>query len=70
MTTKTKVGYAAIFAYMRENYSQYILPNVIMTNFDTDMQTVLAYTFPEATIKGFWFIYTDVRLIDYCHLLL
>lgn len=45
---------------MRENFSQYITPNIIMANYDSDMQTVLAYTFPEATIKGYWFLYTDV----------
>lgn len=64
MTAKTKVGYASIFAYMRENYSQYISPNVIMANYDSEMQTVLAYTFPEATLKGFWFLYTDVSLFS------
>lgn len=30
-----------------------------MSDFDPETQLALAYTFPEASIKGFWFYYTD-----------
>lgn len=30
-----------------------------MSDFDPETQLALAYTFPEASIKGFWFHYTD-----------
>lgn len=60
MTNKTQMVFAAVFAYIREHFSAYVAPNVVITNFDTDMQTAIAYTFPEATIKGYWFQYTDV----------
>lgn len=56
---KTQAIYAVIFAYIRENLSAYITPNTIMSDFDPETQLALAYTFPEASIKGFWFHYTD-----------
>lgn len=56
---KTQAIYAVIFAYIRENLSLYITPNTIMSDFDPETQLALAYTFPEASIKGFWFYYTD-----------
>lgn len=60
MTSKSQSDFAAVFAYIREFYGAYISPNVVMANFDPNMQQALAFTFPEATIKGFWFHYTDV----------
>lgn len=33
-----------------------------MSDFDPETQLALAYTFPEASIKGFWFYYTDAIL--------
>lgn len=60
MTARSQTVFAAVFAYIREHFTAYVSPNVIMTNYDTDMQTALAFTFPEATIKGYWFHYTDV----------
>lgn len=59
---KTQAIYAVIFAYIRENLSAYITPNTIMSDFDPETQLALAYTFPEASIKGFWFCYTDAIL--------
>lgn len=61
MTSKSQSDFAAVFAYIREFFGAYVSPNIIMANFDVNMQQALAYTFPEATIKGFWFHYTDVR---------
>lgn len=60
MTSKSQSDYAAVFAYIREFFGAYVSPNVIMANFDADMQQALHFTFPEATIKGYWFHYTDV----------
>lgn len=60
MTSKSQSDFAAVFAYIREFFGAYVSPNVIMANFDVNMQQALAFTFPEATIKGFWFHYTDV----------
>ncbi|KAG4078943.1 hypothetical protein HA402_010895 [Bradysia odoriphaga] len=62
MTSKSQSDFAAVFAYIREFYGTYVSPNVIMANFDQNMQQALQYTFPEATIKGFWFHYTDAVL--------
>lgn len=56
---KTQAIYAVIFAYIRENLPAFITPNTIMSDFDPETQLALAYTFPEASIKGFWFYYTD-----------
>lgn len=56
---KTQAIYAVIFAYVRESLSAYITPNTIMSDFDPETQLALAYTFPDASIKGFWHIYTD-----------
>lgn len=60
MTVKSQAIFAALFAYLREQLSAYILPNIIMSEFDTAMQSALSFTFPEATIKGSWFHYTEV----------
>lgn len=62
MTVKSQAMFAALFAYLREQLSAFILPNIIMSEFDTAMQSALGYTFPEATIKGSWFHYTEVSL--------
>lgn len=59
---KTQAIYAVIFAYIRENLSAYITPTTIMSDFDPETQLALAYTFPDASIKGFWFHYTDSLL--------
>ncbi|KAJ6649440.1 hypothetical protein Bhyg_04675 [Pseudolycoriella hygida] len=62
MTSKSQSDFAAVFAYIRESLGDYVSPNVIMANFDINMQQALTFTFPEATIKGFWFNYTDAVL--------
>lgn len=59
MTAKSQTIYAAVFAYIREHFSSYISPSIVMTNFQADIQTAISFTFPEATIKGYWFHYTD-----------
>lgn len=33
-----------------------------MSDFDPETQLALAYTFPDASIKGYWFYYTDTIL--------
>lgn len=33
-----------------------------MSDFDPETQLALAYTFPDASIKGFWFYYTEACL--------
>lgn len=33
-----------------------------MSNFDADIQMALAYAFPEATIKGYWYEYTNALI--------
>lgn len=63
-TCKTQAIYAAIFAYIRENLSNFVTPNTIMSDFDPETQLALAYTFPDASIKGFWFNYID-SVLDY-----
>lgn len=59
MTAKTASAYSAIFAYIRENLSAEITPSVMMSSYDADVQASLAAEFPEATVKGYWFQYTD-----------
>lgn len=59
MTVKSQAMFAALFAFLREQLSAYILPNIIMSEFDSAMQSALNYTFPEAIIKGSWFHYTE-----------
>lgn len=62
MTSKTASAYSAIFNYIRENLAAYVTPTVIMSNFDVDIQSALAYTFPEATVKGYWYEYTNALI--------
>lgn len=61
MTATTESSYAAVFAYIRENLSQ-ISPSTIMSNYDSDILSALTYTYPEVTVKGYWFQYTDAVL--------
>lgn len=50
---------SSIFQFLREQFPNIIIPNCIVTEFDTEMQTSLGYTFPEATIKSNWFHYAE-----------
>ncbi|GAB0097221.1 uncharacterized protein DMENIID0001_128380 [Sergentomyia squamirostris] len=59
LTAKTQSTYAAVFAYLRENYPSQVIPSMILTNFDINMHYALSYTFPEANLKGCWFHYSD-----------
>ncbi|XP_055692909.1 uncharacterized protein LOC129795546 [Lutzomyia longipalpis] len=59
ITTKSQSSFAAVFAYLRENYPVQVLPTIILANFDAAMHFGLVYTFPEANIKASWFHYTD-----------
>lgn len=40
----------------------FLTPNAIMSDFDPETQLALAYTFPDASIKGYWFVYVDTIL--------
>lgn len=55
-------AYTAVFNYIRDNLAAHVTPSVIMSNFDADIQTALAYAFPEATIKGYWYEYTNALI--------
>lgn len=59
MTAKTASAYSAIFTYIRDNLAAYVTPTVIMSNFDATIQSALAYIYPEATVKGYWYEYTS-----------
>lgn len=59
MTSKNQSTFASLFAQLREQLAAYIMPNIILSEFDKGMQTALGYTFPEATIKGSWYHYTE-----------
>lgn len=62
MTAKTSSAYSAIFAYIRNNLAPFVTPTIIISNFDADIQSALALTFPEATIKGYWYEYTNALI--------
>lgn len=60
ITTKRDQNiFSSIFQSLREQFPNIIVPNVIVTEFDSEIQTALGYTFPEATIKGNWFHYAE-----------
>jgi hypothetical protein len=62
MTAKTLAGYSAVFAFLRERFSEYIVPNNVITDFDDTIHSALNLTFPEATVKGCWFNYVETIL--------
>ncbi|XP_055907079.1 uncharacterized protein LOC129942249 [Eupeodes corollae] len=66
ITAKTKSAYAAIFSYIRQELK--VTPNIIVSDFDNVVQSELAFTFPEAIIKGSWYQYTDSVLNKMKHL--
>lgn len=59
LTARTESCFSAIFAYIRENLSAHVTPNIIMADYSGEIQSALAYTFPEAAIKGYWYLYTN-----------
>lgn len=59
LTSQTESCYAAVLAYVRENLSAYVAPNIVMSDYCQQIQSALAYTFPEASIRGYWFHYTN-----------
>ncbi|XP_058822299.1 uncharacterized protein LOC131683909 [Topomyia yanbarensis] len=62
MTGKSHAGFAAIFAYVRENVGSRISPTTILTEPDNEMHNALEITYPEATIKVYWHHYTTAVL--------
>ncbi|XP_053695357.1 uncharacterized protein LOC128742889 [Sabethes cyaneus] len=62
MTAKSHSGFAAIFAYVREQLGAAISPSVILTEANDVMHNALEITFPEATVKVYWHHYTTAVL--------
>lgn len=59
-TNKNQIVFSSIFAYLREQIAGFVvMPTTILSEFDYDMQLTLAYTFPEATVKGNWYHYAE-----------
>lgn len=54
--------YAAVFAYVREQFATHIRPTQLVTNYAPCMQKTAQRTYPDATVKGFWHEYTGALL--------
>lgn len=48
---------SSFFEYLSRDLK--LAPNIIITNFDSNMHSSLSYAFPESTIKGNWFEFTS-----------
>uniref|UniRef100_T1GB53 MULE transposase domain-containing protein n=1 Tax=Megaselia scalaris TaxID=36166 RepID=T1GB53_MEGSC len=57
LTAKTPSSLGAFFEYLSRDLK--LTPNLIITNFDPALHSSLAYAFPESTIKGNWFEFTN-----------
>ncbi|XP_055543825.1 uncharacterized protein LOC129729338 [Wyeomyia smithii] len=62
MTEKSHSGFAAVFAYIREQLGASISPSIILTEANDVMHNALEITFPEATVKVYWHHYTTAVL--------
>lgn len=62
LTVKSHTIYSAIFAYLREQIPETLSPSNIFSNYDSDMISALSMTFPEATVRGYYFHYTSAVL--------
>uniref|UniRef100_A0A336LYY7 CSON005571 protein n=1 Tax=Culicoides sonorensis TaxID=179676 RepID=A0A336LYY7_CULSO len=62
MTVKSYSIYSAIFAYLREQIPETLSPTNIFSNYDTDMMSALSMTFPEASVRGYYFHFTSAVL--------
>ncbi|XP_065087283.1 uncharacterized protein LOC135709011 [Ochlerotatus camptorhynchus] len=62
MTERSYAGFAAIFAYVREQLGVQIIPATISTEPDHIIQSALEISFPEATVKVYWHHYTAAVL--------
>ena len=63
MSAKTHSCYVAAFNYLKERLGSSLRPKNILTEFDSMLQNALTTAFPESTVKGCWFHYTDA-IID------
>lgn len=57
LNRKSHPIFASVFAYLREHTN--IIPSVVISDFDPEIQSALELTFPEANIKGNWFEFVE-----------
>lgn len=66
LTAKTPSALSSFFEYLSRDLK--LNPNIIITNFDPILHSTLSYGFPESTIKGNWFEFTNSVLKHQHHL--
>lgn len=57
LTAKTPSALSSFFDYLSRDLK--FAPNIIVTNFDPTVHSSLSFSFPESTIKGNWFEFTN-----------
>ncbi|KAL1376396.1 hypothetical protein pipiens_016914 [Culex pipiens pipiens] len=62
MTDKTYAGLVAIFSYIREQLGSLVEHALILTDADCLVQNSLETSFSEATVKVYWYHYTEAVL--------
>lgn len=61
MDRRTKVAYAALFAYVELNVAQ-LAPKQFMTDFETPLRQGIRQIYPGAETKGCWFHFKQANI--------
>ena len=68
MSHKTRALYDAVFLQVKAMLPDTVQPEYLLTDYETALQKGLGTIFPEATVLGCWFHFSQVRVnkFTYC----
>ena len=62
MSHKTRALYDAVFLQVKAMLPDSVQPEYLLTDYETALQKGLGTIFPEATVLGCWFHFSQVRV--------
>ena len=64
MTGKSRALYDSVFQKIKEELPETVNPETVMTDYEGALQGALSEIFPEATIVGCWFHFSQVSILN------
>ena len=64
MTGKSRALYDSVFHKIKEELPETVNPETVMTDYEVALQGALSEIFPEATIVGCWFHFSQVSILN------
>ena len=61
MTNKSRPLYDSVFQMIKEVLPEEVVPDIVLTDFESALQGALSAIFPTASVRGCWFHYSQVR---------